>query len=830
MIQPIRTMRTIRSMRNLAQRSLRDRYFYVLSLMFLCAFTVLLAMLWHEHGALKKEAVLHSAKRKSEILREVRTLYTSEVVAQVSSSGIEVTHDYINRESAIPLPETFSMLLGERMGKGGKTARARLYSPFPFPWRKEAGGLTDEFEKDAWAALNLNPSEPYFAFTHYEGKESLRYATADLMREACINCHNSHPESPKTDWRVGDVRGVLEVILPLNAEAQPAVSTARVTIIGLIAILGLIGVLLAFHIGRLRRDQDVRSAQATALKQREEDLSITLDSLGVAVISTDLGSRVTRMNAVAEKLTGWTRDQGYGTLVDEVFTVRPSKTLASATELATLASNAQSPASENPIIDAVLRTATTVELFRESILCSKPGGQELRVDCSGAPIRKADGSINGVVLVFRDVTATARLEERLRQSEKMEAIGQLAGGLSHDFNNLLCGLVGCLELIEDERTSQKDRAEYLEIMKKTCDRATELTSKLVSFSRGGTLSSLDFDIHLLIGEVIGLTRSTFDRRIEISENFLAQSAMVHGDPSQVQNVLLNLLLNAKDAMPEGGQLCISTNTVTVDEEIGAEFYDPVTPGQFLEVTVSDTGCGMSSDILQRIFEPFFTTKKTGKGTGLGLSSAHGAILNHKGTITVTSSPERGSVFKVYFPLVRPNQAVEAGKREVLGVQGASVLIVDDEHIVRRSTEKILELLGYSVTTAEDGEQGVVEFQRMHDDLDLVLLDMVMPKLNGLEAFREMQAIDPSVPVVLVSGFSLESDLEELKALGITGILKKPYNTDDLAAMIERTIAKRSRSEWSQGLTNSALSALVQDGSHVFATPVDPTDIQARPVE
>ncbi|MEI6972034.1 MAG: PAS domain S-box protein, partial [bacterium] len=356
-----------------------------------------------------------------------------------------------------------------------------------------------------------------------------------------------------------------------------------------------------------------RKRAEEAMRRSEEKLAITLDSIGDAVIATDAAGEITRMNPIAAKLTGWIAAEAIGHQFDEVFHIINTESRKAI----------ESPAAR------ILRDGQAGGMISNTAIVSRDGTERIIAD-SGSPIRDSRGSIVGVVLVFRDVTEQRRMEDRLRQSEKLEAIGQLAGGVAHDFNNQLCGIMGFAELLAEQLTDQTLNCHAVKILS-SARHAAELTRQLLAFGRKGKYLSLPVDTHKVIAEVVDLLCRSVDKRITIKQHLNAMPSTVVADPSQLQNAILNLGLNARDAMPLGGELTFATRVVNFEQ---AQPVEGLAAGRYVQISVTDTGVGMNAEVKKRLFEPFFTTKASGKGTGLGLASAYGAVKNHGGTIRV----------------------------------------------------------------------------------------------------------------------------------------------------------------------------------------------------
>lgn len=376
-----------------------------------------------------------------------------------------------------------------------------------------------------------------------------------------------------------------------------------------------------------------------------------------------------------------------------------------------------------------------------------------------------------------------RLEDMLHHSQKMDALGQLAGGIAHDFNNMLAGITGYANLIK--RWAVKDPqkvATFVDTILNASERASDLVNKLLAFARKGKYQVVIVDVHKSIEEVIAILEHTLDKRIRIEQNCQASPSTVSGDPGQIQNAFLNLALNARDAMPEGGVLTFSTRIESL--QVGdTDRYDlHLKPGEYLVVSVGDTGVGMNPDTLSHIYEPFFTTKDVGKGTGLGLASVYGCVKSHSGYINVKSEPGRGTAFQVHIPLLRESiQHVPEKGSETRGVVVGKghVLVVDDEEIIRGFCRELLTDSGYTVTECSDGLEAVEYFQKHHKKVDVAIVDMIMPRMSGVDCIREIRRIDPELRVILSTGYDFTNKTQHLISSGITGFLQKPFRESDL---------------------------------------------------
>jgi two-component system, cell cycle sensor histidine kinase and response regulator CckA len=410
------------------------------------------------------------------------------------------------------------------------------------------------------------------------------------------------------------------------------------------------------------------------------------------------------------------------------------------------------------------------------------------------------------LVLATDVTEKLLLEEQLRQAQKMEVIGQMAGGVAHDFNNLLTGILGNLSLTQ--LPDGDPNRPLLAAAEQAAVRAADLTGKLLGYARRNQLVFAPVDPADAFGEVIGLLRRTLDPRIQLSIKVKPGCDSVLADPTLLTQALMNLCLNARDAMPEGGTLALTAETVKVTEADAGRYPGDARPGEFVRLSVSDTGVGMTDEVKLRIFEPFFTTKEVGKGTGLGLPMVQGIVKQHHGWVTCFSAPGAGTRLDLYLtpadpaviprsvhrsslPVATPPPREPAGSSEKIhdsaldDTDRPTILLVDDEAMIRDIARAVLIRAGFRVLTADDGAEAVDVFSREHERITLVILDVTMPRMSGRDAFRHMVEIDPAARVLFSTGYSSE-DIAELD--GSVGLLGKPYRPHELLAAVRAALA------------------------------------------
>ena len=432
------------------------------------------------------------------------------------------------------------------------------------------------------------------------------------------------------------------------------------------------------------------------------------------------------------------------------------------------------------------------ETFQAELRLAGGGDEPVDITLSAAPIGE-----DQMIVFVRDVTEVRRLEQQLHQNQKLESLGRLAGGIAHDFNNLLTGILGNAQLIQmtseeqDKGAADELAAQAGEIIS-AASRASELTRQLLGFARKGRLTTTLVDLHASIEEVRSLLAHSLDRQVEMRVDLQAGDHHILGDYTQIQNALLNLGVNARDAMPSGGMLVFSTRNVDLDEAYCNSAAEDISPGRYVEICVTDTGEGMDPATQQQIFEPFFTTKEPGRGTGLGLASVYGAVSSHRGVIRVYSEPGRGTTMKLLLPASRADipQAVPAtNSREIVRGQGR-VLLIDDEEVVLRFAGGALRTMGYEVVSCSNGPEALEKLQADPDQFDLVVLDLIMPEMPGSETFKRIRQIRPDLPVVVSTGYSSSQALRSTLDQGAEAFLPKPYRLDELSRVIAQLVKAR----------------------------------------
>lgn len=499
------------------------------------------------------------------------------------------------------------------------------------------------------------------------------------------------------------------------------------------------------------------------LRQSEEKLQITLNSICDGVLATDNRGLIVNMNPIAESILGISLQKSKGKPASELVHIYDTDT------------QKQIIQTENSLVTSKI----------ESIGSLTKNGEDKFLTVTRSPILDIQKNNVGTVYVLRDITEELKSEETARHSQKMESIGQLAGGIAHDFNNMLGGILGAAELLEIEfdEESDPDIVENIELIKESANLAADLTKQLLLFSRKNDAAMNDESVAEVINSTILMLKRSIDKKIEVTFSDLSQSdVFIHCDKAQLQNALLNLGVNARDALGDEGTITFTIQNQTVTEE---KKLNDLKAGDYVHITVSDNGAGMSKELQKKIFEPFFTTKEKGKGTGLGLAAVYGTVREHQGTITVESIKGQGTDFHIYLPLLHTSslsnnvKLIAPSTVKDSSEQAQTILLVEDEGLIRTIELKMLSKLGYTIVEAANGEDAVKIYEKKHKEIDIVLMDYIMPRLNGRDAFLKMKEINDKVRVIIMSGNINDSKIEDLKNIGVEDFIKKPFQWHDI---------------------------------------------------
>ena len=417
-------------------------------------------------------------------------------------------------------------------------------------------------------------------------------------------------------------------------------------------------------------------------------------------------------------------------------------------------------------------------------LKNKDGGL-ITINLSGAFLRNEEDNIIGTFGIFRDITEEKRLEAMLRQAQKMEAIGTLAGGIAHDFNNLLMGIQGYTSLMLLDVDQSSRHYEKLKNIEHQVESGSKLTSQLLGYARKGRYEVKPIDLNILVkktADTFSRTKKGVNIQQELSDDLLA----IEADIVQIEQVLLNLMINAADAMPGNGILTLKTTSVT-GEDMEDKQYQPK-PGDYALLMVIDTGTGMDNETIKKIFDPFFTTKEMGRGTGLGLASVYGILKGHGGYIDVESKKGQGSTFKIYLPLSEKNIEETAIKNEQAVKGAGTIILVDDESMILQVAAEMLRTLNYKVITAKSGKEAVKKYKENMENISLVILDMIMPEMGGGAVYDSLKKINKNIKVILSSGYCIEGEATEILKRGCNGFIQKPFNIRSLSNSIQSVLS------------------------------------------
>ena len=510
--------------------------------------------------------------------------------------------------------------------------------------------------------------------------------------------------------------------------------------------------------GKLQENIQQIAESREELNKRNIFLESVLYHAPDAIVTLDVWYRVLDWNPGAEMIFGYTPDEAIGKQLDDLVARHEHHAEASA------------------ITQQVL-SGKRVEAF-ETIRYHKDGSP-LHVIAAGTPIM-LNNVLTGVVVVYTDITTRVKAEEALHRAQKMEAIGTLAGGIAHDFNNLLTGIQGHTSLMAVDQPIGFAQEEHIEAIQTYIKSAKDLTGQLLGLARGGKYEIKPIDINVLVRTSATMFGRTH-KEIRIHDQTHPSPLVVEADSRQMDQVMLNIFINAMHAMPGGGQIFINTSQIQADDAFCKSHTIQV--GSYVKISITDTGTGIDKITQQRIFDPFFTTKDKGRGTGLGLASAFGIIKNHGGTLTVSSEAGHGATFNLYLPLSDKAPEHEPTVDTTVRKGTETILLVDDEEMIRKVACAMLQNLGYQVVVAASGAEAVEEISRQGDSIGLVILDMIMPDMDGSATFDRLKAIMPNVAVLLSSGYSMNGQAINVMQKGCRGFIQKPFTLSELSQKV-----------------------------------------------
>ncbi|HBE83715.1 MAG TPA: PAS domain S-box protein [Pyrinomonadaceae bacterium] len=495
-----------------------------------------------------------------------------------------------------------------------------------------------------------------------------------------------------------------------------------------------------------RKAAEERIRQQASLLEKSQD----------AIIVCDLNYKVLYWNNGAERIYGWKIGEVLGKSVLLIYENGLEKRQAA--------------------IKASLEASSEWRAQEKHI---NKSGEKIFAESRWTLVRNDQHQPDYILIINTDITEKHRTEEQLLRAQRMESIGTLAGGIAHDFNNILSPILMSVGMLQ-AKTRDPEMIRWLELIRQSSERGASLVQQVLTFARGMSGDRVSVQLKHIIKDLIKVLDETLPKSITVKQNVDPELWVISADPTQLHQVLMNLCINARDAMPSGGSLTLSAMNVTIDENYSRMNID-AEPGRYVLVTVNDTGGGMTNDVQKRIFDPFFTTKEIGKGTGLGLSTAITIVKSHGGFINVYSEPQKGTQFSVYFP-ADPTSDMGANDETVPVMpsgKGEMILLVDDEENIRQVTQAALESSGYVVATANDGTEAISIFAQRHDEIAVILTDMAMPFMDGIAMIRAARKIDPNVRVIAMSGLISADQAAELTELNVKMRLPKPFTAEEL---------------------------------------------------
>jgi PAS domain S-box-containing protein len=508
---------------------------------------------------------------------------------------------------------------------------------------------------------------------------------------------------------------------------------------------------------------DISDRKLAEEKIREQ--AALLDVTTDAIFVRDLDNRVILWNKGAENLYGWLVQEAYGKKVVELL-------------------YDDEPPEE---VEIALLTVINQGKWQGELPRVTKSGKKVLVSSRWSLVCQQDGTPKSILTVDTDITEKKQLETQLFRAQRLESIGTLASGIAHDLNNILTPILAVSQLLPLKFPNIYSEHEHLlEILEDSARRGADLVKQVLSFARGVEGKRMTLQVKHLIREVVKIVKQTFPRSIEVCIDVAPDLWTVYGDSTQLHQVLMNLCVNARDAMPDGGSLMILAENLLIDENY-ARMNLEAKVGPYTVVTVADTGVGIPREIVERIFEPFFTTKELGKGTGLGLSTVIGIVKSHGGFVNVYSEVRRGTQFKVYLPAAQGIQIESTPQLEPLAGKGELILVVDDEPAIQEITRASLETHNYKTLVASDGIEAIALYAQNRNKISAVLMDIMLPSLDGLTAIRTLQKINPSVKIVATSGLASSSKLAEASTTNISGFLSKPYTVKELLLTLQKVL-------------------------------------------
>jgi PAS domain S-box-containing protein len=571
-----------------------------------------------------------------------------------------------------------------------------------------------------------------------------------------------------------DQAGKVEAVLGVDYAAKEwvrGIAAARGARIAQLAVLLVLLGSSAFVIGMQRADIQKRQEIEKDLRRSQERLALRAEQTPLAVIEWDLDLQVVDWNAAAERLFGYTRTEAIGTQMLELIAPEPVRE-----QILALRDGCLHPKTVPPCRDG---------------LTTKDGRE---IVCQWFNSALVDGGrVIGVTSLCEDITGRRKLDEQVRQAQKLEAFGQLAGGIAHDFNNMLCAITGFTEIVRNRTDIPAEAIADLDQVASSADRAAALTRQLLTFSRRQIFQPLNLSINDIVLDVSKMIQRVVGQDVNVVTNLIPNPPEIHGDAGMIEQALVNLSVNARDAMPKGGRLVISTNIRMVGDEEASPLTGAVA-GPVVCLEVADSGTGIAPEHLPQIYDPFFTTKEVGRGTGLGLATVYGIVQQHRGWITVESELGRGTIFRIHFPALVDAHALASSEPDPLPARGGNetILVVEDEIPVGNFVARLLRQHGYDVLTASSGIEALEVMEKESERIDMVLTDMIMPDgFSGADLARRLRDEHPHITIIYTSGYSMDFVGRKLVLLPGVNFLQKPYPPEDLIRLVRENLDRET---------------------------------------
>ena len=539
---------------------------------------------------------------------------------------------------------------------------------------------------------------------------------------------------------------------------QQTFTTFFITLIVDVALVVLLYYLLRDYIYRFKETEF--ALRESKIREQAALLDIAVD----AILVQNVHKQILYWNRGAESLYGWRSHEVVGKNILEVLYPQPLP-------------------QQTQALEAVVKQGE----WRGELTQVSKNGQEVTVESCWTLVRDETGKPKSILTINREITQKKELEATLLRSQRLESIGTLAGGIAHDLNNILAPILMSVQLLQMRLNNDEQNQQLLKTLEKNVQRGANLVKQVLWFARGMESKRTIVEVKQLISEMQQIVTETFPKSINCEAITVEQLGCVCGDMTQLQQVLINLILNARDAMSDGGNLTISADNIFIDEYYAKMNIDAQI-GNYVVITVADTGMGIPTEIQERIFEPFFTTKQIGQGTGLGLSTALGIVKNHGGFVNVYSELAKGTKFQVYLPSCSKKEKItHAVESEDLNGAGELVLVVDDEAAIREATKSSLEIYNYQVITAKDGVEAVSLYAQHRQEISVVLLDMMMPVMDGSLTIRTLEKINSEVKIIGISGLLSNQNIAENAGVGVKAFLSKPCTAQELLQTIKVVI-------------------------------------------